>query len=36
MLDDPVAARPDAAAYRDVRADAYELRLNGEVIARPR
>jgi hypothetical protein len=34
MLDDSATARPDAAAYLDVGLDAYELRLNGEVIAR--
>jgi hypothetical protein len=34
MRDESVAARPDAAAYLDIRADAYELRLEGEVIAR--
>jgi hypothetical protein len=34
MPDEPVTARTEAAAYLDVRADAYELRLNGEVIAR--
>jgi hypothetical protein len=34
MPDDPVTARDDAAAYLNVRADAYELRLNGKVIAR--
>ena len=34
MPDDPVAARTDAALHLDVRLDAYELRLNGEVLAR--
>jgi hypothetical protein len=34
MPDEPAAARADAAACLDVRADAYEMRLNGEVIAR--
>jgi hypothetical protein len=34
MPDDAVTARTDAAAYLDIRADAYEMRLNGEVIAR--
>jgi hypothetical protein len=34
MLDDAVTAWRDTTAYLDVRLDAYELRLNGEVIAR--
>lgn len=34
MPDDPVVALADAAAYLDIRPDAYEMRLNGEVIAR--
>ena len=34
MPDDSAAARHDGVAYLDVRAGAYQLRLNGEVIAR--
>jgi hypothetical protein len=34
MPDDAVTARADTAAYLDICADAYEMRLNGEVIAR--
>jgi hypothetical protein len=34
MRDGSVAARQDTSVYLDVRLDAYELRLDGEVIAR--
>jgi hypothetical protein len=34
MHDESASAGPDSSAYLDIQPDSYELRLNGEVIAR--